>query len=285
MVAEDKENGMKSSILRVLRHSVLALLCLSILTSAGTAFAATADTSESDTAASSSSSNSVNWSGYEATGHVYNKVQSTITMPTITCTAPGAESLFWVGFGGTDSYGTTTIEQDGIGAKCSTAAKPTVSYFAWWQMWNNSAGSTMNVLPATTLSVRPGQRVFSEVVFNPNTGGYSLELTNQTTGQKAFNTTKYCAAGYTCPRQTANWIAERYVFSNGNYTPLAKWSYYPYTFNSADAYTRLSTKLAPITAYSHVALNMISTQANQHRLATTSAISGNAFSVSWVDAQ
>jgi hypothetical protein len=277
---------MKSSILSVLRRSALTLLFLSILTSAGTAFAASAKSSAASMQAqttTTSTATSVNWSGYAVAGHTYNKVQGDITVPTVSCTTKGAESLFWVGF---DGYNDSTVEQDGVGALCSNAAKPTPTYFAWWEMFNAYTGTSLHQISSSTLSVKPGNRVASLVTYNPSTKGYLLQLDNTSTKQKAFATTQHCAAGYTCSRQTAEWIAERDELGNGSYTALAKWNYNASLFAYSEAYTSTSTKLEPISFYSLISINMISAHTNWHYLDNVKSLtgSGTTFGVSWVAA-
>jgi Peptidase A4 family len=61
------------------------------------------------------------WSGYVIKGGANDQVSATFTVPTVFCQTwqNGPGSAFWVGIQSTDSNGTTTIVQDGIGVNCT----------------------------------------------------------------------------------------------------------------------------------------------------------------------
>jgi hypothetical protein len=274
---------MKLSISRVLRRSIMTLLCLSILTSSSVAFASTktngAASIQAQSAASTTSATSVNWSGYAATKHSFTKVQGDITVPTVTCTTAGAESLFWVGL---DGYSDSTVEQDGVGAKCVNGAP---QYFAWWEMFNGAGGTTLHTV--STLSVKPGDKVAAIVTYNGGVQGFLLQLDNTSTSQKTFSTTQHCdtVAG-ACTRQSAEWIAENYTGPD-NRTPLAKWGYNSSLFTYAKASTSASYGLDPISYYNNIAIDMISAKTDWHYLDNVNSLGngGTSFGVTWKSAK
>src|SRR5581483_355717 len=85
-----------------------------------------------------------NWSGYAATtSQPFVAVQSIYTQPNVTCTTPGAWTLFWVGF---DGYLNNNVEQAGTAAQCSSGTNPQPTYYAWWEMYPTN---TIQVMPLT----------------------------------------------------------------------------------------------------------------------------------------
>src|SRR6188472_3762174 len=74
-------------------------------------------------------STSTNWSGYAATGRTFTSVSASWTQPTAICTG-ASYSSFWVGL---DGDGSSTVEQTGSSADCSSAGVP--SYYAWYEMY------------------------------------------------------------------------------------------------------------------------------------------------------
>ena len=140
-----------------------------------------------------------NWSGYatlpetkKATAFRY--VGANYTVPSVNCgVTPTAFVYNWVGLDGlTDG----TVEQDGVGSYC-VGGTPT--YFAWYEMF--PAGLQIQFY------LNAGDAISSSVYYNSTTRQYSLQLTDQTSGQ-TFNTLQSCAS--TCSNSTAEVITEGY---------------------------------------------------------------------------
>jgi len=76
-------------------------------------------------------STSSNWSGYAVSGFgPYRSVSSSWRQPAVDCSrTPTAWSAFWVGL---DGDTTSTVEQTGTEADCSTG---TAVYYAWYEMY------------------------------------------------------------------------------------------------------------------------------------------------------
>ena len=216
---------MKSLFLRTLRQSIFLLFALFILSSTAVATAASQTNAGASAIQSQSiiqsAVSSVDWSGYAVTGATFNKVESQVTVPTVTCATAKSESLFWVGLDGYQST-SNTVEQIGVGATC-TSVNSAPHYFAWWQMFAKGSNESFNQI--ANFTVEPGYVVAETVTYNPTQKNYVLQLSH---GSQSFSTTRLCAGGYVCGRQSAEWVAERYTteYVNGKavYTPLAKWS-------------------------------------------------------------
>jgi hypothetical protein len=71
------------------------------------------------------------WSGYVVKGGDNYEVMATFTVSTLYCQSwqEGAGTALWVGIQSTDSNGTATIVQDGIGYRCGNGGQP--QYYAW----------------------------------------------------------------------------------------------------------------------------------------------------------
>jgi hypothetical protein len=255
-----------TAIKRVLSYSLLLIFC-AFLASSSTAFAATV-----------SSDNSPNWSGYVDTGHAFTKVQGDITVPTITCTVPGAQTYFWVGFDGYTSND-PNLEQVGIGAQCSNATHPTVSYFGWWEMKDGNTGNYINKIATSRLHITPGNRVAAILAVKPGTNEFNLELYNTTTKQTPFRLT---VGGYSTARQSAEWIVER-PNVNGTLTALAKWNPNSSLFAYAEVTTTTNATLKSVSYYDNTALEMTATRSGGRVLDLINALNGNgtSFGVTW----
>jgi hypothetical protein len=225
--------------------------------------------------ADTSYSNSVNWSGYVATGNTFNKVHGDITVPTVTCTSPTAQVLFWVGL---DGFSNSTLEQVGVGAQCNGTNTPT--YFGWWEMINGNSGNEIHKIPSTQLKVVPGNTINCVVAAIPNSDYFNLQLYNSTTKEKATNLLE---GGYATQRQTAEWIAERPIVNGNQYAPLARWSNVPTLFTAANYTTATSNVITPMTNANLISLYMISAKTNWHQLDSVQNIwaNGQTFQASW----
>lgn len=129
----------------------------------------------------------------------WSSVTATVTVPALTCHKHNDDAAFWVGFDGIAPN--STIEQDGITGTCTqTAGGWSVSYQAWWLMWD--AGGS-GVFP---MSVSPGDVVTIDAAYR--NGTYAFTIDDQTT-RTTNSATTACAATTTCNRQSAEWIVER----------------------------------------------------------------------------
>src|SRR5436190_4132645 len=74
---------------------------------------------------------SSNWSGYAAFGTPgsFNSVSASWVQPSVTCTSKNTYSSYWVGL---DGYNSSTVEQLGTEADCSSGA---AKYYAWYEMY------------------------------------------------------------------------------------------------------------------------------------------------------
>ncbi|MBR7836547.1 hypothetical protein KDL01_24930, partial [Actinospica durhamensis] len=111
---------------------------------------------------------STNWAGYAATGGKYTSVSASWVQPTVQCTANGIVA-FWVGL---DGWGSSSVEQDGTAADCSTG---TPSYYAWWETY------PQNAMQDYADAVAPGDALTSTVT-SLGSGMYELDLDDTTKG-------------------------------------------------------------------------------------------------------
>ena len=93
--------------------------------------------------------------------------------PTVTCTASGIVA-FWVGL---DGYGSSSVEQTGTGADCSTGSPV---YFAWWETY------PQNAMQQYKDPVSPGDALTSTVT-SLGGGQYELDLSDTTKGWTEHN--------------------------------------------------------------------------------------------------
>jgi hypothetical protein len=218
-----------------------------------------------------------NWSGYAASAaKPFNAVETTFTQPAVTCTVPGAWTLFWVGF---DGFNNGTVEQAGTAAQCDTSSNPKPVYYAWWEMWPTNTIQTM------PLSIKPGDTITANVTYNASNASYSMLVNNKTTRQ-TYTKAATCASNLTCARQTAEWIVERPTL-NGAYTPLANWHIMNLISNTASNTTRRNKPVyQPVSAYANTPIYMINTQYTT-TMATVSTLNtkSNLFSDTWLAAQ
>ena len=249
----------------------------------------------SNTSTGNGSNSSVtyyNWSGYAATSSVqpFLQVQSTFVQPTVTCTVPGAWTLFWVGFDGFDNG---TVEQAGTAAQCGTSIKSAPTYYAWWEMYPTN---TIQIMP---LTIKPRNNIQATVTYVPQTAAFQMNITNNST-KKQYTETATCAAGLTCARDSAEWIVERPTVA-GVYTPLANWSAISLTNDEAANTTTTKTTgkgsrkvttttntMQPISAFgNNTPINMVDYPTATTGLASVGALNrvGNAFTDSWLAAQ
>ncbi|WP_051452178.1 G1 family glutamic endopeptidase [Actinospica robiniae] len=121
----------------------------------------------------SGNTTSSNWAAYAETGGTYTSVSSSWVEPTVTCTSSGIVA-FWVGL---DGYGSSSVEQTGTGADCSTGMPV---YFAWWETY------PQNAMQEYKDAVAPGD-VFDSTVTSLGSGQYELDLSDTTKGWTEHN--------------------------------------------------------------------------------------------------
>jgi hypothetical protein len=114
-------------------------------------------------------STSGNWAGYVVDGAAksFTSVESTFTLPKVSCTGEG-DTSFWVGFDGDTS---NSVEQIGASGDCNGT---TPSYYAWWEMYPAGVHELSN-------PTNPGD-VFDAKVTYGGSGKYTLFLNDKTEG-------------------------------------------------------------------------------------------------------
>ncbi|HEX3783734.1 MAG TPA: G1 family glutamic endopeptidase [Pseudonocardiaceae bacterium] len=114
-------------------------------------------------------SSSDNWAGYVVDGasKSFTTVESTFTLPKVSCTGEG-DTSFWVGFDGDTS---DSVEQIGASGDCDGT---TPDYYAWWEMYPAGVHELSN-------TTKPGD-VFDAKVTYGGSGKYTLYLDDKTEG-------------------------------------------------------------------------------------------------------
>ena len=114
---------------------------------------------------------SLNWSGYAATGAngTFTSVSASWTQPAATCPSSSAQySSFWAGL---DGFSSDSVEQTGADSDCDGT---TPAYYGWYEMFPAA--------PVTyTNRVEPGDHMSASVTFS-GTRTYTLVLTDSTQG-------------------------------------------------------------------------------------------------------
>jgi hypothetical protein len=196
---------------------------------------------------------STNWSGYAATGSTYTSVSTTYTQPSVSCSGrSGTYAAFWVGL---DGYSSSTVEQTGTLAYCSGSR---AEYVGWYEMYPQGSNDYSNTVAA-------GNTIFESVTFS-GSDVYTLVLEDETRGWT--KTTVVDASGDA--RSSAEVIAEAPSSSTG-VLPLADFG--TVTFDNS------LVNGSSLSSFSPTAINMVSSSGAAE--ATTSAFSGDNFSVAW----
>jgi hypothetical protein len=112
---------------------------------------------------------STNWAGWVVDGatHAFTTVESTFTLPKVTCTGEG-DTSFWVGMDGDTS---SSVEQIGASGDCDGT---TPDYYSWWEMYPAGVHELTN-------TTKPGD-VFDAKVTYSGSGKYALFLNDKTEG-------------------------------------------------------------------------------------------------------
>jgi len=140
-----------------------------------------------------------NWAGYAITSlstpaATFTHVHASWTQRPVTCPAPDAWAVFWVGF---DGWTNGTVEQGGSSARCVNS---TPVYQLWWEMFPTNA-----IQPVLTIDA--GDSVSADVTYNAATAEFTITVADATK-HTSFSTTQKCAAGLVCSRNSAEWIVE-----------------------------------------------------------------------------
>lgn len=121
---------------------------------------------------------STNWAGYATSGAKgsFTSVSATWVQPSVDCTAQNTYSSYWVGL---DGNNTSTVEQLGTEADCSSGSP---SYYAWFEMYPRP-GYYIN-----GVGVKAGDSYTASVTYQ-GSGKFLLTLADNTT-RKSFSTTQ-----------------------------------------------------------------------------------------------
>jgi hypothetical protein len=199
-----------------------------------------------------SHSTSTNWAGYSATGSRFTSVSASWKQPAVSCTAATAYSSFWVGL---DGDGSSTVEQTGTDADCSSG-KPV--YYAWYEMYPKFPTNL-------SMAVRAGDTMSASVTADGK-GSFTLTIRNVTTGV-SFTTTQRLKRARLA---SAEVIAEA-PSSSGGVLPLANFG--------TVGFSAAMVNGQPIGSFSPDRINMVS--GSTTKAATSTLSGGTAFSVVW----
>jgi hypothetical protein len=163
-----------------------------------------------------------NWDGYitysasEETD--FTAVKASWIVPTVTCEAKNAWTVFWVGL---DGWFNDTVEQGGSQAQCS-AVGGAATYSLWWEMYPTNSIQTV-------LTISAGDEVTASVKYATTTSTFTIKVSDETTG-KSFTRKEQCASGVSCQRSSADVITEDVGHYPGSgYFPLADYGTMGYT--------------------------------------------------------
>jgi hypothetical protein len=200
-------------------------------------------------------STSSNWAGYAAINTTFSSVSASWTQPKATCAGSQTYSSFWVGL---DGYSSNSVEQTGTDADCSASGTPT--YYAWYEMYPKFP---VNLSP-TTYPVAPGDAISASVTFS---GRNSFVLTiSDATKHWTFTTTQKSGKA---ARSSAEVIAEA-PSSSGGVLPLSNFGTVGFTNATANGQV--------LATFNPDKIDMVSGTTTK---ATTSALNGGSFSVTW----
>jgi hypothetical protein len=172
---------------------------------------------------------SSNWSGYVDTGPTgtFTSVNGDWTVPTLTCNSgTNAYASAWIGI---DGYGSSTVEQDGIGTDCSQSN--VASYYAWYEMYGDSAINNGNEVPLPPgHPVSPGDAMSASVSVVDNV--WTFKISDSTQGWKYEVTPP---GTFSADQESAEWIVERPEVCDPECAITALADFGSVTFTSATA--------------------------------------------------
>lgn len=157
---------------------------------------------------------STNWSGYAVLGSGFTTAQGTWVVPTVDCTGvtQNQYASSWVGL---DGYSSNTVEQTGTDSDCVGS---TPNYYAWYEFYPAPSFLVPN------LSVGPGHVITASVVYDTNTGVFTLTITDTNTGQTFTKSSTVSGA----QRSSAEWILEAPCCTHGGMLPLPNFGTAPF---------------------------------------------------------
>lgn len=122
------------------------------------------------------------WGGYAVTGDTYDAVTGNWVVPSLNCSATSGDVSFWSGL---DGWTSSTVEQIGLDAVCTSGGK--IEYNPWVEMY-----------PANSIyfteTVKAGDTMTSSVTTSGN-GSFKLVLADPTRGwTKTYTKTLSSAA-------------------------------------------------------------------------------------------
>jgi hypothetical protein len=197
-------------------------------------------------------STSTNWSGYAAINNTFTSVAASWTQPSVTCASGETSySSFWVGL---DGYNSSTVEQTGTDADCSSGFP---RYYAWYEMYPKFPVNFSN-------PVVPGDKMSASVVVGGG-GKFTLTISDVTQQWTQVTTQRLNKASLS----SAEVIAEA-PSSRGGVLPLASFGTVNFTSASANGQTLDTFGPDPITMQSGSTVK-----------AQPSKISNGSFSVAW----
>ena len=237
---------------------------------------------------------SLNWSGYAVNVTDVTSVSGTFTVPMVgtPCGVNGftGDVSVWVGI---DGYSSGTVEQTGVSGSCSLSTGA-ASYYAWWEMYPRVS----TTIKAMTIS--PGDVMTASVVSNGG-GSFTLSIEDTNNGQ-SFTTSVHAPVGGrdVAQRSSAEWVVERAATIYKGYLtilPLATFasttfSDETFTIGSGTSITLQSatttypacTGVSPETScYDQMTMVALDSSGAPYPLVTTSTMSGNSFSVTFLD--
>jgi Peptidase A4 family len=195
---------------------------------------------------------SSNWAGYAVAGGRYTSVSASWTQPAVSCGSATTYSSFWVGL---DGYNSGSVEQTGTEADCSGGR---AYYSSWYEMYPKYPVNYSN-------TVRAGDHFNASVTTN-GSGSFTLTLSDTTQGWTRTTNASYSGAALS----SAEVIAEAPSSSSG-VLPLSNFG--TVNFSNSKANGTLFGSLS--------GLNRIDMASGSTTKASTSAISGGSFSVTW----
>ncbi|HEX6787759.1 MAG TPA: G1 family glutamic endopeptidase [Gaiellaceae bacterium] len=201
---------------------------------------------------------SSNWSGYAAINNTFTSVSASWTQPSATCTSGETSySSFWVGL---DGYNSSTVEQTGTDADCSSGSP---RYYAWYEMYPKFPVN----LSTTSYPVAPNDTLTASV--NAGNGG-QFTLTISSSRGWTFTTSQRLNKA---SLSSAEVIAEA-PSSRSGVLPLTNFGTVSFTSAAANG-VPLDSKSFPF------GLESITMASSTSVKAQPSSASNGAFSVTW----
>jgi hypothetical protein len=192
--------------------------------------------------------NGYNWSGAVVTGSGFTSVTATWIEPSVTCYSTNDLLGIWVGL---DGYGSSTVEQTGVAADCSSGAPV---YQGWYEMY--PAGPVYYSL--TSFPVRPHDQITASVTRSGTT--YTLKLRDSTRGW-----TKTAIASSPASNSSAEVVIESPTGSYPTFDPVT--------------FTNVQINGVPLATWNPVLMDASANGVYQDH---TSAVSGDSFSITYL---